>query len=210
MNSDSKLLEATVVNFFSGRKEFRSLSNFWEHKVVIVSSSGEQREYPSGEHCFHGEKYIRLSESTPYEARKQVLLEYGKTFMGTDVMTGTDAMPGTNVMTGTDVMTGAEVKKRGGKKGLLLTEEELKRWDVLSVKVQEEICQYKVREYEEVRKDLVKSGERILVHPALRCSEKQLGKRLWEGKGTVVDGKVEILGRNMLGNIWMKVRSTLL
>lgn len=201
MNSDSKLLEATVVNFFSGRKEFRSLSNFWEHKVVIVSSSGEQREYPSEEHCFHGEKYIRLSESTQHEERKQVLLEYGKTFM---------SIMGTNdVMTGTNVMTDAEVKKRGGKKGLLLTEEELKRWDELSVKVQEEICQYKVREYEEVRKDLVKSGERILVHPALRCSEKQLGKRLWEGKGTVVDGKVQILGRNMLGNIWMKVRNTL-
>jgi hypothetical protein len=31
-------------------------------------------------------------------------------------------------------------------------------------------------------------------------------ERLWEGKGVVVDGKVVVLGKNMLGNLWMSLR----
>ena len=30
--------------------------------------------------------------------------------------------------------------------------------------------------------------------------------RLWEGKGVVVDVNIEVIGKNMLGNLWMKIR----
>jgi predicted NAD-dependent protein-ADP-ribosyltransferase YbiA (DUF1768 family) len=69
-----------------------------------------------------------------------------------------------------------------------------------------EICKYKFENYEEVREELVKSRGRVLIHPAMRCSEEKVRTRLWDGKGIVVDGKIEVIGRNMLGNLWMEWR----
>jgi ribA/ribD-fused uncharacterized protein len=168
-----------TVNFFSGKKEFRSLSNFWENEVTV-----DGRTYESGEHCFHGEKYIRLSE---HSERPEQLLEYGKTFMSPS-----------------PYKTGAMVKRMGGKKGLLLTKEELALWSELSIEVQKKICQWKFDHYEEVRQDLLKSGTKILIHPALRCSHPET--RIWEGKAVIVDGTLTLLGQNLLGKIWMELR----
>jgi hypothetical protein len=52
----------------------------------------------------------------------------------------------------------------------------------------------------------VKSRGRVLIHPAMRCSEEKVRTRLWEGKGVVVDSKIVVIGRNMLGNLWMEWR----
>jgi len=174
---------AGVINFFSGKKEFRSLSNFWEHEVVV-----DGRLYESGEHCFHGEKYIRLSEGCD-PARKEQLWAYGQTFLKPS-----------------PYKTGATVKKMGGKKGFGLNPEELSRWLEISIEVQRNICLWKKENYEEVRDDLRKSGTHLLVHPALRCSPEKLKDRIWEGKGAVVDGQIVVLGQNRLGNIWMELR----
>jgi predicted NAD-dependent protein-ADP-ribosyltransferase YbiA (DUF1768 family) len=77
----------------------------------------------------------------------------------------------------------------------------------ICIDVQKEICIWKFNNYEEVREDLKKSGEKILVHPALRCSECKIEKTaFWEGKGIIRDGGLVILGKNMLGNIWMSLR----
>jgi predicted NAD-dependent protein-ADP-ribosyltransferase YbiA (DUF1768 family) len=181
--TEKQMLADGVINFFSSKKEYLSLSNFWENDVTV-----DGRTYESGEHCFHGEKYIRLSEECKDDRQKQ-LLDYGQTFMKPSAY-----------------KTGAMVKKMGGKKGLLLNPNELKLWATISVEVQEKICKWKIDHYEEVRNDLQKSGDKLLVHPAMRCSEEKLGERIWEGKGVVRDGKVVVLGKNMLGNIWMKCR----
>lgn len=93
------------------------------------------------------------------------------------------------------------------KKGLLLHSEELKLWETISIEVQDKICKWKFENCEEVRQDLLKSGNKILIHPAMRCSQAVLEKsRVWEGKGVVIDGKVVILGKNLLGKIWMELR----
>jgi predicted NAD-dependent protein-ADP-ribosyltransferase YbiA (DUF1768 family) len=173
-----------VINFFSGKKEFRSLSNFWEREVVI-----DGRLYESGEHGFHGEKYIRLSEVAEGERKKQ-LWDYGQTFLKPS-----------------PYKTGAMVKRAGGKKGFALNPDELSRWLDLSMDVQRSICVWKKENYEEVREDLRKSGVNHLVHPAMRCSVEKLKDRIWEGKGAVVDGKIVVLGQNRLGNLWMEIRS---
>jgi hypothetical protein len=69
------------------------------------------------------------------------------------------------------------------------------------------ICKWKYANYEEVRNDLKKSENRILIHPAMRCSLEKLEKsRIWEGRAKIVDGNVVIFGRNLLGNIWMEYR----
>ena len=177
--------ESDIINFFSRKKEYRSLSNFWEKDVIING-----RLYESGEHCFHGEKYIRISETMNDENRKIKLLEYGNTFLKPS-----------------SYKSGTIAKKMGGKKGLCLTPSELKLWEEISVDVQHDICEMKIEHYEEVRDDLKKSGDKILIHPALRCSIEQLERtRIWEGKGILKDGKVVVLGKNKLGNIWMELR----
>jgi predicted NAD-dependent protein-ADP-ribosyltransferase YbiA (DUF1768 family) len=187
--ADKAILSEGVINFFSGKKEYRSLSNFWEADITI-SGGNSNRQYESGEHCFHGEKYIRLSELCEDANRKQVLFNYGQIFLKPSSL----------------CKTGAEAKKRGGKKGLLLSDAELNRWADICAQVQSEICSWKIQNYEEVRTDLTNSGSKILIHPALRCSEEKLEKRLWEGKGVIRDGKIVVLGKNMLGNIWMRFR----
>jgi len=181
---DKKLLENEVVTFFSGKKVYRSLSNFWERDVEVGG-----RIYESGEHCFHGEKYIQIGEHCEDVKRKKILLEYGQTFLKPSMY-----------------KTGSIVKKMGGKKGLLLMDSELILWSRLGIVVQKEICNYKFENYSEVRKDLLKSEKKILIHPAMRCSEEKVKGCIWEGRGVVRNGMVVILGKNMLGNIWMELQ----
>jgi len=190
--NDKTILDNTVANFFSGKKELRSLSNFWEN-IVVIKDGDQERFYESGEHCFHGEKYIRLGNVINDTNRKNKLTEYGSKFLKPS-----------------PYKTGVEVKKMGGKKGLYLDKEELLIWNNISISVQKEICAFKIDTYQEVKNDLLKSKSKILIHPALRCSEIKLEReRIWEGKAVIKDGQVVVLGKNMLGNIWMELRSKL-
>lgn len=133
---------------------------------------------------------MRIGEHCEDENRKKTLLEYGQTFLKPSMY-----------------KTGAVVKKIGGKRGLLLTNSELHLWANISIIVQKEICKYKCENYDEVKEDLLKSGNKILIHPAMRCSEENLERtKIWEGKGIIKDGIVVVLGKNMLGNIWMELR----
>lgn len=187
------LIDKSVITFFSKKREFISLSNFWEKDVIIDGSDDLKkgiREYESGEHCFHGEKYIRLGRLSEDKKRKKELVFYGLTFIKPS-----------------KYKTCADAKKKGGKSGLLLLPEELKLWDEISIEVQIDICTYKYNTYEEVREDLKNSGNKILIHPALRTSEEKVKSCIWEGKAIIKDGAIHILGKNRLGSIWMDVRS---
>ena len=184
--SDKKILTQGVMNFFFKKEEGRCLSNFWKC-VVRIEDGGEMRAYDSGESCFHGEKFVRVGKLCKDEKRKRDLLEYGNRFLR-----------------GVCEKDGGLVKKMGRK--FILSKEELDLWYRLSVGVQIEICKYKYENYEEVKEELVKSKGKVLIHPAMRCSEEKVKSRLWEGKGVVGDGKVEVMGGNMLGNLWMKIR----
>ena len=201
----NKILDEGVANFFYKKKEYRSLSNFWECEVIIQNEGGglagatvgepcfPQLVYETGEHCFHGQKYLLLSEYSSDEKRKQQLFDYGSKF----------SKP-------SPYKTSAEAKKMGGKKGLRLTEQELALWSKLSVEVQKKICKYKYDNYEEVRNNLFKSKNKILIHPAMRTSEEKLSLKFWEGKGVIVDGKIVVLGHNMLGKLWMDLRDDII
>jgi predicted NAD-dependent protein-ADP-ribosyltransferase YbiA (DUF1768 family) len=184
-----KMMDERLVNFYSRKKEYRSLSNFWENDVTIIDRD-ETRIYQSGEHCFHGEKYRRISAFSENDTRKRVLNDYSKSFLKPSVY----ATPG-------------EAKKAGGKRGLHLLSDELKVWSQLSIDVQKEICSWKIKNNETVKQDLLKSGTRLLVHPALMCSEEKLKDRIWEGRALMNErGELLILGQNLLGNIWMDKR----
>jgi predicted NAD-dependent protein-ADP-ribosyltransferase YbiA (DUF1768 family) len=103
-----------------------------------------------------------------------------------------------------------KANRKGGKGGLRLTEAELKLWDKLSLDVQREISTWKVNNIPQVREDLLNTGNRILVHSAMRNSEKEMAKKYWEGKAIVNEhGEIVVLGGNWLGKIWMETRAKL-
>jgi len=203
-----------VVTFFDKKKEYRSLSNFWEQPVHIKDEEGTREEgktlvYGCGEAAFHGEKYRRLSLVLVLipgteESRKQELLEYSKKFTQEGEF---------------GLLKGNELKSRGGKgkKGLRLTQLEVQLWHPMSLEVQLEISKFKLENYVEVQEDLRKSGTLVLVHPAARVSDEKVKERLWEGRavqseegtreeGTREEGTITIIGQNMLGKIWMDLR----
>ena len=170
-----------VLNFFGKKKEGRELSNFWEGRVEV-----DGRVYSSGEGAFHGSKYMEVSNVNEGE-RQSKLEEYGRKFE-------IDGEFGS--------MKGTELKKKGGKKGMMLNEDEIVVWNRMGVIVQEKICKYKYDNYEVVREVLESTRGKVLVHPAMRCNDEKVKSRWWEGR--VVDGV--LLGGNKLGNIWMKIR----
>ena len=163
------------------------IMNFFYKKEECRSLSNFWECEDSGECCFHGEKFTRVGRLCEDANRKNELLEYGNIFLK-----------------GNCEKDGGIVKKMGRK--FILSKDELELWYNLSVEVQREICKYKFENYEEVRNDLCKSMGKVLIHPAMRCSEEKVKGRLWEGKGIVVDGKIEVIGRNMLGKLWMELR----
>jgi predicted NAD-dependent protein-ADP-ribosyltransferase YbiA (DUF1768 family) len=182
--TDKKMLEEGVINFFGKKEEYRSLSNFSVFEVVIRGVI-----YESGEHAYHGEKFKVLGEICEDVKRKEELLSYSVKFMKPSLFG-----------------FGSDVKSKGGKKVFKLTDVEDRLWKEVGIEVQREICRFKYENYEVVRADLVKSGVKLLVHPAMRCGEEKVKSKLWEGRGIVVDGKIEVIGRNMLGNLWMELR----
>ena len=178
-------------NFFSNKKEGRELSNFYEGRIVL----DENRIYGSGEAAFHGSKYMKVGEATHDLNRKQELYEYARKFeLGQEF----SSLPQN------------EVKKRGGKGkcGMKLTISEIKKWEEVCLDVQYNICKYKYDNDDDVRRVLNSTIGKVLIHPAMRCNKEKVKNRLWEGRGEICDGKSVVLGGNMLGNIWMKIRDS--
>jgi predicted NAD-dependent protein-ADP-ribosyltransferase YbiA (DUF1768 family) len=173
------------INFFGKKKDYRSLSNFYEGYIEIKG----YRLYESGEHGYHGEKYFRLGNLCEDEVRKQKMIAHSKGFLKPSIY-----------------KTCNEAKKMGGKKGFGLNEEEQQKWFSIGLDVQKEICLWKYKHFEEVRNDLLKSQKKILIHPAMRVNEEKVKNKFWEGRCVVRNDKLVVLGKNMLGNIWMEIR----
>ena len=166
------------------------MSNFYEGVIVLEHN----RIYGSGEAAFHGSKYMKVGETTNDINRKQQLYEYAKKFeLGQEFSSLTDN----------------EIKKRGGKGkyGMKLELDEIKKWEEVCFDVQRKICKYKYENDHNVKKVLDSTIGKVLIHPAMRCSREKVKTRLWEGRGEMCDGKLIVLGGNMLGNIWMEIRN---
>ena len=180
------------IYFYARKQKFQSLSNFSSHSIEIRDNQ-ETRKYQTGEHCFHGEKYILVSQHISNLERKEKLLTYGKKFQEPS-----------------DFDSPILVKRAGGKNGFTLNSEELEIWDTLNVDVQKKICLYKIENYPEIKEELLKTQDKVLIHPALRVSITKVKNRKWEGRLVEEDGNKKIIGGNMLGNIWMELRSQII
>jgi predicted NAD-dependent protein-ADP-ribosyltransferase YbiA (DUF1768 family) len=185
-SDDDDDLKSKVFNFYFRKEEGRPLSNFYTADVEI-----DGRIYSSGEHAFQGSKFYKLSEMADDDKkdRKDELKEYASNFEKGNAF---DVDP-------------PFAKLKGSKRGFTLTTDELDQWDGLARDTQEHICSMKYLN-PEVRECLKNTGDKILVHPALRVSEDKLLDMRWNGRAKIIDGKVDIIGSNELGNIWMNLR----
>jgi len=102
-----------------------------------------------------------------------------------------------------------DAKHAGNKKGLKLTADEIEKWNNISVDVQKEICKYKIENYDVVKDDLTKSGDKKLVHSASRFNK--IENCFWDGRASLNEAKdeINIEGINMLGNLWMELRAVM-
>ena len=180
------MTDEIIYHFFSKKAEGRELSNFYEGTVIVYG-----RIYNSGEAAFHGMKYIKISEVSTNLDRKTVLEKYGEKFE-------TKGEFGN--------FSGSEIKKKGGKNGLALTEQELRVWLDVGRSVQSEICAYKYLNDANVKRVLDETQGKFLIHPDMRCSDYQMDKKYWEGRAKIENGMLTVRGANMLGNIWMMLR----
>ena len=183
LKEKKKSANDSVITFQSGKNDYRSLSNFHMGEVKINGC-----EYESGEHAFHGEKFIRLSAMSINDDRCEKLNEHAIKFQKPSIF-----------------KTAVEAKRAGGKQGLKLTAAEIEQWSAVSIDVQGEICKYKLENDESVKSDLAKSGVKMLVHTASRFSKME--KCYWDGRVNVDEnGELKIEGKNMLGKRWMEMR----
>ena len=136
----------------TGRTKLVSLSNRWPCRVVC-----QTREYVSGEHAFHGEKYFRLAQLSTDPVRAKHLLEQAALFVG-DALSGDDA-------------------HLAGKR-FPLTPEERALWSEMSNDVQTDICRWKAVHCREVQEELFLSGTKTLVHLNKRRSAQASGNIL--------------------------------
>jgi len=192
---DKAIIESQVVYFLGKTKgDIKLLSNFAKCEINI-----DNVMYPSGEHAYHGEKYRQLGLVSTDPKRQDELLKYSEKFTSTGDYK--------------DLFEG-KVKAKGGKSGLRLEEAELKTWDEIYVETQKKICRWKYDMCPDVKKTLIDTGNKLLVHLASRKNAIQVSKSTKPNNGLanaegiciVENGNVKVLGPNMLGKIWMEIR----
>tara|TARA_Y100001970_G_scaffold294296_1_gene450015 strand:- start:8384 stop:11872 length:3489 start_codon:yes stop_codon:yes gene_type:complete len=177
------------LKFYSKSKEGKVLSNFADIEVVV-----DGKLYITGEHAFHGQKYISASKIYSDEIltrsdddRRIHLLNYAKKFEGKD----------------TEFKTALDAKRGGGKRGAKLEDNEIKNWNEKDAdEVQKQISLYKYENNLEVRTTLNKYKDSILIHQDNRAkSNTPWGARVKQEQGK----EDEIIGHNKLGKIWMRL-----
>jgi len=166
------------IMFWSSKKQFSELSNFYQHQITI-----NHRTYKGGEQAFHGEKFRTVADAEENEQVKNYLLEHAEKFL-----TITD--PSVAKTTGGK-----------GKFGYALTPDQIKIWNSKAVWVQIAICLDKLKD-PDVLEALKKSGTKDLYHYSFRPKPVEI----WGWKKNKVTG--EEIGANKLGKIWMAIRSS--
>ena len=192
---DKAIIESNVAYFLGSSKgDIKLLSNFSKCEINI-----DNVLYPSGEHAYHGEKYRQLGLVSQDSKRRDDLLKYSEKFTSTGEFK--------------DLFEG-KVKSKGGKKGLELEADEMKTWGDIYVDTQKKICLWKYEMCPNVKEALANTGSKLLVHLASRQNAIKVSKSTKPNNGLanaegiciVENGKVKVLGPNMLGKIWTEIR----
>lgn len=168
-----------ILTFYSKskNKNVRELSNFHMEKIIL-----EDKEFNSGEHCFHYFKYCVIANSCNDIKRYNELIKHSIKIQNTD--------------------TPVNAKKLGSKSCFKLTNEELNVWGLYSIQYQNKICLEKLKQNENVKNILLETYNKYLLHQDNRANMNSL----WGGK--IKDD--ELIGKNQLGKIWMSIRDNII
>ena len=182
-------MDNKVFTFFARKKDGVEISNMFICKVVV-----DGRTYKSGEAAYHGMKFITIAENIKDEERSKILESQGKKFESNGEF---GSLPQN------------EIKKKGNKTNFKLSPKEQSIWTKKGLDVQKKICLYKYRNHKEVREALNNTGDKLLVHPAMRVSNEKMADKIWEGRVIIDEEKncMKVLGGNKLGQIWMDIRN---
>ena len=180
--------ENKIVLFCSKIKNGSELSNFSELSLTYHCDFIDDKDtlyrtiyYKSGEHAFHGQKYINIALKCKDENRKKELFEYAKKFAGNNP----------------EFITPLDAKKGGGRKGKCLKNDEIDHWNSISENVQRNICLNKIFEHKSVRDFLKNNKDKYFLHYDFRAKE----QTIWGGK---INKDGVIIGQNKLGKIWIE------
>jgi predicted NAD-dependent protein-ADP-ribosyltransferase YbiA (DUF1768 family) len=173
--------EQHIVKFYSKSSIAKCLSNFSELKVII-----NDKHYKTGEHAFHGLKYLLIAGNIKDDDRIKKLIDYSLKFEGDNPY----------------FKTPIDAKIGGGKRGLLLEKSELEFWNIASKKVQKKICNYKFKSYPEVQDIIKKYKDSYLLHQDNRANK----DTIWGGR--INKETNELIGNNKLGLLWMRIQKT--
>jgi len=167
-----------ILTFYSKskNKNVRQLSNFHIEKIIL-----EDKEFNSGEHCFHYFKYFVIAKSCNDIERYNELITHSIKIQNTD--------------------TPVDAKKLGSKSCFKLTNEELNVWGLYSIQYQNKICLEKLKQNENVKNILLETHNKYLLHQENRANMNSL----WGGR--IKDN--ELIGKNQLGKIWMSLRDNI-
>lgn len=173
----STLSEENNIMFWSGKKQFSELSNFYQHPITING-----RTYKGGEQAFHGEKFRTVAYFEKDEQVKKNLIKHAKKFLS--------------------ISDPVEAKKIGGKGkgGYELSSEQINIWNSKAEKIQIAICLEKLKD-PAVVEALKNSGNKNLYHYSFKARPGEI----WGYKKNKTTG--EEIGQNKLGKIWMVLRS---
>ena len=160
----------------SADPEVKLLSNFAPTPIQLNG-----RNYPTGEHAFHGTKYLIAAQSQDGERAKN-LAAHAAEFE-------TDGNIGDNPL---------DAKKNG--RAIKLTDSEIAHWNASSEDVQRQISKEKFDNDPDVRNALRNTRGQYLIH----FSKGANPQSVWEGKLDKNSG--EVVGQNKLGKIWMDIR----
>tara|TARA_B100001094_G_C18184610_1_gene802971 strand:+ start:387 stop:2762 length:2376 start_codon:yes stop_codon:yes gene_type:complete len=166
----------------NGGRNVKLLSNFATKPVVI-----DGRSYDTGEHAYHGTKYLLAAKATNLDAdRVKQLKQYAKDFESGNRI-GKEPK---------------DAKKEGGPNGgLPLTPDEIDRWNLEQDNIQRRISEYKYEKYDDVKTALESTNDKYLIH----FSKGAKPKSYWEGK--IDKNTQKLVGNNKLGKIWMEIRA---
>jgi DNA polymerase beta len=173
----STLSEEDSIMFWSGKRQFSELSNFYQNPITI-----NNRSYKGGEQAFHGEKFRIVANFEKDKQLKNNLLRHSKKFP--------------------DITDPVEAKRNGGKgkSGYELTPEQISIWNSKAERVQIMICLEKLKD-PAVLEALENSGNKDLYHYSSRARRGEI----WGYKKNKTTG--EEIGENKLGKIWKAIRS---
>lgn len=174
-----------IIKFNSKSKEGSILSNFKILPFIYNSNcTNKSTYYISGEHAFHGQKYICVGLKSNNDRRKE-LYEYANNFCGKNPVFSTPN----------------DAKKGGGKNGKKLTDEEILYWNSIVDNIQKNICIHKSQQYEQIQEYIKINKNKYFLHQDNRATK----NTIWGGK--IKDGK--LIGQNKLGKIWMEYANEL-